>query len=102
MRSKGKNPFVVGLLTNLTNPKAMAFFTSIFTLIIPPDAGRETYAAIIVLIAAMSILWFGIVTLGLSTPVMRKLYLRGSRWIDRVAGTFLAFFGLRLLLSDRT
>jgi threonine efflux protein len=101
LQRRNKNPFIVGLLTNLTNPKAMAFFTSIFTLILPAEASHETYAATIVLIAVMSVLWFGFVTLGLSTPAMRRHYLRWSRWIDRVAGSFLGLFGLGLLFSGR-
>lgn len=97
--AKKKNPFVIGFLTNMTNPKAIAFFTSIFALTLPHDASWATKGAIIAVMGAMPIVWFGIVVFGLSSPPMRKLYLRWSQWIDRVAGTLLAFFGVRLLLS---
>lgn len=97
--NKQRNPFLVGLLTNMTNPKALAFFTSVFALTLPPNANGETQAAIIFITSTMPILWFGFVTFGLSTLAMRKVYLRASRWIDRVSGTFLALFGLRLMFS---
>jgi threonine/homoserine/homoserine lactone efflux protein len=98
---KAKNPFLVGFLTNLTNPKALAFFTSIFALTLPTGATVETQGAIIVQMGIMPVIWFGIVSFGLSAPATRKLYLRWSQWIDRVTGTFLALFGLRLLFSGR-
>jgi threonine/homoserine/homoserine lactone efflux protein len=70
-------------------------------LTLPPDANAETRAAIILVTAGMPVFWFSFVTLGLSTPVMRRAYMRCSRWIDRVAGTFLALFGLRLMFSGQ-
>jgi threonine efflux protein len=98
---KKRNPFMVGFLTNITNPKCLAFFASIFALTLPSNASGATQAAIVVLVGTMAAVWFGIVTLALSTPTMRKLYLRWSRWIDRVTGTFLAVFGLKLIFSGR-
>ncbi|MDX2027058.1 MAG: LysE family transporter [Alphaproteobacteria bacterium] len=99
--AKSRNPFLVGFLTNMTNPKAVAFFTSIFALTLPHDASWATKGAIVVVIGIMPVLWFGIVAVGLSSPPMKRLYLRWSRWIDRVAGTLLAFFGVRLLFSGK-
>lgn len=96
-----RNPFVIGFFTNMTNPKAMAFFTSIFALTLPPDASHATQAAMVLVMMLMPVLWFGIVTFGLSAPSTRKVYMKWSRWIDRVSGTFLAFFGLRLMFSGR-
>ena len=96
---KQRHPFVLGFLTNMTNPKALAFFTSIFAVALPQDASFETQAASVTMMGVMPVLWFGFVSFCLSTPAMRKVYMRCSRWIDRVAGTFLAFFGARLLMS---
>ncbi len=99
--SPKRNPFVMGLMTNVTNPKALAFFTSVFALIVQPSINIETQIAIILLIGFMSFAWFSFVSLALSTTHMRKLYMRSSSWIDRIAGTFLALFGVKLLVSAR-
>ncbi len=99
--SKKKNPFVMGFVTNMTNPKALAFNTSVFALAIKPGTTFATQAVIVVGMGLMGLIWFSCVTFGLSTARVRQGYLRFSKWIDRVAGTFLAFFGLRLLLSQR-
>lgn len=96
-----RHPFVTGLLTNATNPKALAFFTSIFAFALPKDASLGTQGAMLFMIAFMSILWFALVSYFLSTASVRKSYTRWSRWIDRFAGTFLGFFGARLLLSSK-
>ncbi len=96
-----RNPFLVGFITNMTNPKAIAFFTSIFTLTLPPDANLATQATIVLMMAFMPIVWFGIVACVLSSPRMRGVYMRFSHWIDRLAGTCLGFFGVRLLLSTQ-
>jgi len=99
--NKKRNPFVIGFITNMTNPKAMAFFTSIFALTLTPNTSVTTQGAIVAMVSIMPVFWFGFVALVLSLPAMRKAYIRVSAWIDRIAGTFLAFFGLRLLWSGR-
>ncbi len=96
-----KNPFLVGFMTNMTNPKAMAFFTSIFAVALPTDAGQTTQLALIGMITIMSLIWFGFVAVTFSAAAFRKTYLRWSRWIDRIAGTCLGLFGMRLLLSTK-
>lgn len=96
-----KNAFVIGFATNITNPKAMAFFTSVFALALPPGTSITTQTAIVAIVSFMPVLWFGFVAAVLSLPVMRKTYLQWGKWIDRFAGTFLAFFGGRLLWSNR-
>jgi RhtB (resistance to homoserine/threonine) family protein len=96
---KRRSPFVAGFLTTMTNPKTIAFFASIFALAMPPDASLSTKAATITVMGVLPVFWYSLVSYCLSTPSMRKVYMRWSRWIDRVAGTFLAFFGVRLLSS---
>jgi threonine efflux protein len=99
--SKKKNPFVMGFVTNITNPKALAFNTSVFALAINPDTNLLTLVAIVVMMGCLSLMWFSCVSFGLSTTRVQKSYMRFSKWIDRVAGTFLALFGFKLLLSAR-
>ena len=96
-----RNPFAVGFLTNMTNPKAMAFFSSIFALTMTPDVTLATEGAVIGVMVLMTMAWFSFVTFGLSTPAMRKVYVRWGHWIARAAGTFLGLFGLKLLYSVR-
>ncbi|MDP9127441.1 MAG: LysE family transporter [Pseudomonadota bacterium] len=100
-RVKNRNPFVLGFLTNLTNPKAMAFFTSVFALALSSSTDRGTELAIVGAMVSIAFCWFSLVAVGLSVPAMRQVYMRLSRWIDRVSGTVLALFGLRLMFSAK-
>ncbi len=96
---KERHPFLIGFMTNMTNPKALAFFTSVFAVALPPQVNGSTTMTIVIITSIMPIFWFGFVTFGLSTRSMKKVYMRWSKWIDRVSGTFLALFGLRLMFT---
>ncbi len=98
---KQRNPFLMGFMTNMTNPKALAFFTSIFAVALPQQPSASTEVVIVAMMGILPVAWFSFVSFCLSAPAMRKVYIRWSKWVDRVAGTFMAFFGARLLSSFR-
>lgn len=93
------NAFVMGLLTNLANPKAIAFFASVFALALTADTNTPTKLATVILCGLMTIGWFGFVAIALSTPKLRAKYQQCSKIIDRIAGSLLLFFGLKLVFS---
>ncbi|MFA4995402.1 MAG: LysE family transporter [Bdellovibrionales bacterium] len=98
---KKKNVFVMGALTNLTNPKVIIFFVSIFALILTPETNLATKVVVWAAIPLECFLWFSFVAFCLSRDAVRVRYLRWRRAIDRGIGTILAFFGLKLLLLAR-
>jgi len=98
---KQKNAFWVGALTNLTNAKAIAFFSSIFALVLTPDMSLETKVALGVAIPAVNFMWFSFVAFCLSKDNVRARYQRWRQIIDRTVGTIMSFFGLKLLFSLR-
>jgi RhtB (resistance to homoserine/threonine) family protein len=89
--------YVAGLLTNLLNPKVGVFFVAFLPAFIPRGypVGSTTllFGAIFVLLTALY--WLVLLSLAakvtdwLSAPKVR-------RWLDRVTGTILIAFGLRL------
>jgi threonine/homoserine/homoserine lactone efflux protein len=88
--------FRLGMLTALTNPKAIAFYLSLFAVALPPDM---PHAAKVILLAAgfsLEIAWYALVALALSTGGPRRLYARAKRTIDRVLGAALLLIGVRL------
>lgn len=95
------SPYISGILTNLTNPKAIAFFGSIFALIITTETNVETKIATTFLCSLMAFGWFAFVAATLSVPRVRRRYEGLRRVIDRTAGTLLAAFGAKLLFSDK-
>ena len=94
--------FRSGLLTNLANPKAAIYFGSIFATFLSGSTSAAAKAAMFALVSLESLGWFALVATLFSLPAPRRLYLRAQRWIDGVAGTAFALFGLRLVLGSRS
>ena len=90
-----------GLLTNLSNPKALVYFGSVFSVLVGPAVGTGTRWMIGVLVVGETLAWFALVALCFGLPAVRGVYLRMARWIDAVAGAVFVLFGLRLLLGAR-
>lgn len=101
VKTSRRSSYLVGVFTCLTNPKVIAFFASIFALAITHDTTPETKAAIVLTTASVCFSWFSFVAFGLSKPSVRERYQRWRRIIDRVTGSVLALFGIKLLFSAR-
>ncbi len=96
-----KSAFLAGMLTCLTNPKAIAFFGSIFAVVLTPQTTSATKIVILVAGPILAFFWFALVATLLAKPSVRTFYQRSGRWIDRITGSVLAFFGLRLVLTAK-
>lgn len=99
VQSGRKNTFLCGLLTNLSNPKAVIYFGSIFSLIVGDDVSSGMRIGIFALIVLETFIWFNLVATLFSLPWMRMKYQQLARWIDGVAGALFVAFGLRLIFS---
>jgi threonine efflux protein len=88
--------FRVGLLTALTNPKAIAFFLSLFAVALPPDLSTGEKAALLACGFTIELGWYVVVAIALSTGRLRSLYARARKPIDRLLGAALLLLGVRL------
>jgi len=91
--------FRKGLLVGLTNPKAVVYFSSIFTLFLKPGAPLWLEGAAAAIVAFDCIAWYGFVGVIFSRERVRRLYGRLKRWVERAAGAVMLGFGLRLVLA---
>lgn len=89
----------LGLLTNLSNPKAVVFFGSVFAALVPQDASLALRAAAVAVIALDATVWHCLLAVVFSTPRAQAAYLHAKRWIDRVAGAVMAAFGVEFAAS---
>ena len=89
-----------GFLTNLLNPKAALFFLAIFSQIINPSTPFAWQAMYGLTCALMVVLWFSLVSLVLNQRVVRDVFLRATKWIDRVCGALLITLGLKVALTS--
>lgn len=92
----GRNPFMAGLMTTLSNPKSAVFWTSAFLVALPPHAPDWVYPTIVAIIGVQSTLWYGTLALFFSTGVAQKLYQRIARYLDLLAGGVMIALGLKL------
>ncbi|HDL7147599.1 TPA: threonine export protein RhtC [Yersinia enterocolitica] len=88
-----------GFLTNLSNPKAVIYFGSVFSLFVGDNVTAGARWGLFVLIVAETFVWFSIVACVFALPMMRRGYQRLSKWIDGLAGVLFAGFGIHLILS---
>lgn len=92
--------FLFGLFVNLSNPKALIYFSSIFSLFITPGMDTTVQIWIFALVVAEAFLWFAFVALVLGMPVCRRKYQNVSRWIDFGAGALFMLFGGALCIES--
>ena len=95
----GGNAFGRGVLSNLTNPKAAAFFGSVLTATLPPTEPTAVKAAAVALIVATSAAWHLTVALLFSSTATQRWYARAEPALNRVVGTVLVVLGVTLALT---
>ncbi|TDT74026.1 threonine/homoserine/homoserine lactone efflux protein [Litoreibacter halocynthiae] len=108
--SKPKSPTVLsddtferglrlGLLINLSNPKAITFFVSLYAVAISSETGLGAKSAILFIGFGMEVLWYTIVVAILSTGPARAIYNRFGVWFERTLGTILVVLGIRMIME---
>ncbi|SMF13507.1 Threonine/homoserine/homoserine lactone efflux protein [Tistlia consotensis] len=98
----GRRALARGFLTGLGNPKAAAFFASVFVVALPQAPSGRLGLAALGVVAAVGVLWHGALALAFSTGRVRRLYGRARRAGDAVAGALLAGLGAGLLIRALT
>ncbi|CAI2445870.1 Threonine efflux protein [Serratia ficaria] len=91
--------FIRGFLTNLSNPKAVIYFGSVFSLFVGDDVGAGARWGLFLLIVAETFVWFSLVAVVFALPAMRRGYRRLAKWIDGLAGVLFTGFGLHLIFT---
>ena len=82
--------FTKGLLLHATNPKAILFFGSLYSLGIPVGSSIGDLAIVIIAVGIQSVLIFHGYAILFSSKAMTRVYLRLRRWFE---GAFAIGFG---------
>ncbi|MDQ7100235.1 MULTISPECIES: threonine export protein RhtC [unclassified Serratia (in: enterobacteria)] len=96
---KAGRSFISGFLTNLSNPKEVIYFGSVFSLFVGDSVGAGARWGLFLLIVAETFVWFSLVAVVFALPAMRRGYQRLAKWIDGVAGVLFTGFGLHLIFT---
>lgn len=88
--------FLSGFWTNVLNPKASLFFLALFSQFFGADTPLWVMGIYGLTTVIMVTGWFSIVTLFLTNWHIRAVFLKATKWIDRIAGVLFILMGLRL------
>lgn len=86
----GGQPFLMGLLTALANPLALAFWLGTFLAAIPAPAPRYFYAEIFTLIILQSVLWYFFLAIVFSSAMRGRTFATARITRQLAAGAVIA------------
>lgn len=99
MTGSTKALFSKGLMLHLTNPKAVLFFGSLYSLGVPADASAARLITVIVAVGAQSFLIFHGYALLFSSKAMARLYQRLRRAFESVFAFGFAAASVKVLTA---
>lgn len=91
-----------GLALHLTNPKAILFYGSLYSIGVPQNAPISSLAIIIGAVALQSVFVFHGYALIFSSRPMVSAYTRLRRWFEGVFAIVFAFAGIKILTARIT
>lgn len=90
------NSFKLGFITDMANPKAVAYFTAVFATLLPANIQWIEGALLLGLVFMIEFVWYSLVSVGFSRPRVQSIYLSLKGAIDRLFGTILVALGIKL------
>ncbi|ALH96004.1 LysE family transporter [Acinetobacter equi] len=93
---KSQNYFLMGLFTNLSNPKTLIYFSSVFSLALGSSASDHLKTYLAIIIPIQTFLVFALFMLVLSLPKIKRIYRQSSSYIDIISGTLFLIFAIWL------
>jgi threonine efflux protein len=95
-----RSAWVKGLALHLTNPKAILFFGSLFSIGIPGNANPEALAIVIGAVGLQSFLVFHLYALVFSGPRIISVYTKLRRWFDALFALGFGAAGGKILTTS--
>ncbi len=91
---------LLGLVTQLSNPKTAVVYAGIFAALLPQQPLLLWLALVLpAAIFTVEFVWYALVATAFSAGGPRRVYLNAKSWIDRLAGGVMAALGLRLVFE---
>ena len=93
---KKTNYFLQGLFTNLSNPKTLIYFSSVFSLALTASANQYLKMQLALIIPIQTFLVFALFMLIMSMPKVKQCYQRSGSYIDICSGALFLIFAVWL------
>ncbi len=92
--------FKTGFISNVLNPKTTIFFLSIFTQLVTLDTPIWVQLVYGLIISIAHLIWFIMVTYMFTHPVLLNKFYKSKKTIERIIGTVLIGFGLKVAVAN--
>lgn len=92
--------FILGLITQLSNPKTAIIIAGVFAAFLPENPPPFSYLLLCSLAFIIDFAWYSLVTVALSTPRAQGFYSRYKKRICRTSAGFIGFVGIKLATSN--
>jgi threonine/homoserine/homoserine lactone efflux protein len=93
-----RQSFIQGVVTNIGNPKSMAFYAAVFSAAAPVHVSLGTFSSMLAVVVVVSMTWYGMVAIALSQPKIASAYQGRKKAIDRLCGGLILSLGIRQLV----
>ena len=91
-----ENYFLLGLFTNLANPKTLIYFSSVFSLALSANAGEYLKTQLAFIIPIQTFITFTSLMMIVSQPKIKDAYQRAGAYIDVLSGSLFLIFAIVL------
>ncbi|OOF85058.1 homoserine/threonine efflux transporter [Rodentibacter ratti] len=98
-QTSAKKEILKGLLVNLSNAKAVVYFSSVMSFVLAKMTEIWEMGVALGLIVLVTFFYFYLISFIFSRSIAKRFYSRYSRYIDNVAGVVFLFFGGVLIYS---
>jgi threonine efflux protein len=88
-----RQAFSRGFMTNILNPKALVFFVSLMSTIVPPNMSLLGKSSALIMLWGLSFVWFAALAWMLSTKRFQLKLQTASRYIDLSCGIIFTIIG---------
>jgi threonine/homoserine/homoserine lactone efflux protein len=92
-----RRAFLLGLMTQLSNPKTAVVYAGIFAALMPETPPLWLALVLPAGVFVIECGWYAVVAIAFSAARPRAAYLSAKHWIDRLAGGVMGLLGLRML-----
>lgn len=94
-----RRAYLIGLMTNLLNAKAMLFFVALCTSVLATGASAELRLALGLWLMLATAAWFSFVALSVGHPAIRNRLAEKAYLIDRTMGVILIALAIGVVVS---
>jgi RhtB (resistance to homoserine/threonine) family protein len=100
MQEKWLKSFMTGLVTNLSNPKAMVFYISLFSVSSEPMPYFYKFLTCL-FIFIISVSWYSFVAISFSNGKIQDFYRKRNRLVSGFFGSVIVAFGLKIIFNGK-